>query len=106
MAKFFGKVGYIQTMETSPGIWEEVELDEPRSYYGDILNDSRRWGSMDKMNSDFKVSNRLSILADPFAFENLNAMKWVEFMGSKWRIDSIEVAYPRIIVSLGDVYNG
>lgn len=105
MAKFYGRIGYLQTIETAPGVWEEVEDDAPHYYYGDILNDNRRWRSGDKINDDFTVSNRVSVLADPFAFEHLNAMKWIEFMGSKWKIESVEIAYPRIVINMGDVYN-
>lgn len=105
MAKFYGRIGYLQTVETSPGVWQEVEDGDPHYYYGDILNDNRRWRSGDKVNDNFTVSNRISVLADPFAFEHLNAMKWIEFMGSKWKIESVEVTYPRIVINLGDVYN-
>lgn len=95
----------MQTVQTSPGIWEEVE-DQNHIYQGDVLTDTRRWQSGDKVNSDFSVTNRVSILADPFAFDNLDAMKWIEFMGSKWAISSVEVSYPRLVISLGGVYNG
>ena len=104
MAKYCGSVGYIETIETSPGIWEDKDI-APRQYYGDILSNVRRWGDDSKVNSDLTVNNRISILADPFAFENIQAMRWIEFMGSKWSIASVEVMYPRLIISLGGVYN-
>lgn len=105
MAKFYGRIGYLKTIETSPGIWEEVEDTEPHYYYGDVINDTRRWHSGDKVNDNISPSNRISVLADPFAFDNIDAMKWIDFMGSKWKIDSVEVSYPRIVISLGDVYH-
>lgn len=105
MAKYYGKIGYICTEETSPGIWTEREI-EPKFYYGDILSDVRRWDTSDQVNDNLRISNRISILADPFAFENVEAMKWIEYMGAKWKISSVEVSYPRLVLTLGDVYNG
>lgn len=105
MAKFYGKIGYVVTEETSPGIWSERELD-PKDYYGDILTNVRRWESTRNINDNLSIGNRISILADPFAFENIQAMKWIEFMGAKWKISSVDVEYPRLIITMGDVYNG
>ena len=105
MAKFYGKIGYVVTEETSPGIWSERELD-PKNYYGDILTNVRRWESTRNINDNLSIGNRISILADPFAFENIQAMKWIEFMGAKWKISSVDVEYPRLIITMGDVYNG
>ena len=104
MAKFYGKVGFVQTVETSPGIWEPVTT--PRTYYGDITRNQRRWQSRSEVNEDLNVSNEISILADPFAYENVNAIKWVEFMGSKWLVNWVDIDYPRIKMTLGGVYNG
>ena len=105
MAKFYGKIGYVVTEETSPGIWSERELD-PKNYYGDILTNVRRWEPTRNINDNLSIGNRISILADPFAFENIQAMKWIEFMGAKWKISSVDVEYPRLIITMGDVYNG
>jgi len=105
MAKFYGKIGYVVTEETSPGVWSERELD-PINYYGDILSNVRRWNSSGDVNDNLSVDNRISILADPFAFENVQAMKWIEFMNAKWKISSVDIEYPRIIITLGDIYNG
>lgn len=105
MAKYYGRIGYICTEETSPGIWVEHEI-EPRYYYGDILSNVRRWDTVDKVNDNLRVSNRISVLGDPFAFANIEAMKWIEYMDAKWKISSVEIAYPRLVIMLGDVYNG
>lgn len=58
------------------------------------------------MNDDINVSNEISILADPYANQNFHAMRYVEFMGAKWKISGVEVQYPRLILSVGGVYNG
>lgn len=105
MAKFSGLIGYVQTQETSPDIWETVETT--RKYRGDLVRSQRRWESPeDHPNEDLNVSNEISIVADKFAYENLNAIKWVEVYGAKWKVNSITLNYPRINLTLGGVYNG
>lgn len=104
MARFSGKIGYVHQVESVPGVWEDVV--EERTYYGDVLRNSRRLQSGSNLNDDIEISNRVSIIADPFANENFHAMRYVIFMGSKWKITDIEVEYPRLILSLGGLWNG
>ena len=104
MGKWFGKIGYPVTEETTPGVW--VEQITERTYYGDIIRNTRRLQTSDKLNDDINVSNEISIVADPFARENFHAMRYIEFMGTRWKVSSVEVQYPRLILSLGGVYNG
>lgn len=106
MAKFYGKVGYAETVETpvGSGIWKETIVERP--YYGDLIRNNRRLQFANQVNDDINVSNEISILADPYANQNFHAMRYVEFMGAKWKISSVEVQYPRLILSVGGVYNG
>lgn len=104
MAKWFGKIGYAMTSETRPGVWTEEIVE--REYYGDFIRNSRRLQTAsDKVNDDVNISNELSIVADPYANENFHAMRYAEFMGSKWKITDVEVQYPRLTLTLGGVYN-
>lgn len=103
MAKFFGKIGYMVTQSTVPGIWSEVITE--REYFGDLIRNASRYQSSDDLNDDINISNEISILADPFAYENFHAMRYVEFMGAKWKISNVEVQYPRLILTVGGVYN-
>ena len=104
MAKFYGMIGYVVTKETEPGIYEEVVVEN--AYYGDVLKDSRRLQDRAKVNDDITISNRISIIADPFANNHFHSMRYVEMMGTKWKITDVEVAFPRLILSIGGVYNG
>ena len=104
MGKWFGKIGYAVTEETTPGGW--VEQITERTYYGDSIRNTRRLQTSDKLNDDINVSNEISIVADPFARDNFHAMRYIEFMGTRWKVSSVEVQYPRLILSLGGVYNG
>lgn len=104
MAKWFGIVGYGITVETKPGVWTEKIVE--RSYYGDLIRNSRRLqSSSEKVNDDLNISNQLSIVSDPYAYENFHSMRYVKFMGAKWKITDVEVQYPRLTLTLGGVYN-
>lgn len=104
MAKFCGVIGFAEKVETSPGVWEE-EIT-PRLYYGDLSRNTRRLQSTDQLNDDINIANEVSILADPYANENFHSMRYVEFMGAKWKVSNVEVQYPRLILTLGGVWNG
>lgn len=103
MAKYCGKIGYGMTVEKTPGVFV-LEVTE-RTYYGDVIDDTRKWEKGEDINDDFNITNKISILADSFAYENLNAIRYAEFMGIKWKVKSAGVSYPRLILSLGGVYN-
>ena len=105
MAKWFGIVGYIETVETTPGVWTE-QITE-REYFGDVISNNTRWSATsDSTNDDLNVNHRISIVADPFAYEQTHALKYLEFMGAKWKITSVEVQRPRLLLTIGGVYNG
>lgn len=104
MAKWFGKIGYAVMSETRPGIWEEVIVE--RNYYGDMTRNSRRLQAASQVNDDININNELSIISDPYAMNSFHAMRYAEFMGTKWKITNVEVQYPRLILSLGGLYNG
>ena len=103
MAKFYGPIGYAQTVEIKPGVWKE-QLTE-KLYYGELTRNTRKLQTSDKLNDDINIANELSIVSDPFANENIYSMRYVEFMGAKWKITDVEVQYPRLILSIGGVYN-
>ena len=104
MAKFYGAIGYVETVETSPGIWEEQIME--RNYYGELSRNTRRLESSGNVNDNINISNEFSIVADPYANHNFHSMRYIEFMGAKWKITNVEVQYPRLILTLGGIYNG
>ena len=102
MAKWYGEIGFAETVETKPGVW--VEQITKRNYYGDTIRNSRRLQSANQLNDNINISNEISILADPYANEHFHSMRYVEFMGAKWKVNSVEVKYPRLILSVGGLY--
>ena len=104
MAKFYGVIGYVNTVETEPGVWEEQLVE--RSYYGDLVRNTSKFQTSGGVNDDINISNEISIVADPYAIQNFSSMRYVEFMGSNLKITNVEVRYPRLVLSVGGVYNG
>ncbi len=103
MAKFYGPVGYAATIETAPGVWEEQMIEH--AYYGDLIRNTRQLQSGDMLNDNINVANEISIVADPFARQNFQNMRYVVFMGSKWKVSKVEVNYPRLILTIGGLYH-
>ena len=105
MAKYYGAIGYAEQIEIRPGVYND-QITE-RMYYGDLIrNTSRRLESSGNLNDDINISNEISIVADQFAYQNFHLMKYIVFMGTKWKISNIEVQHPRLILTTGGLYNG
>lgn len=104
MAKFYGVIGYAVTEMTEQGIYEERIVET--EYVGDVIRNTRRLREASKINDDINISNQISIIADPYASNNFHTMRYVTFMGAKWKISEVEVQYPRLILTLGGLYNG
>ena len=103
MARFYGIVGYSKSEETRPGIWEEVIFERP--YKGDIYRQNRRLESSGDINMGIVINNEISLIADVYANENFQYIKYVNVNNSKWTVTNAEVRYPRLILTLGGVYN-
>ena len=104
MGKWAGKIGFAVPKEMTPGVWKDEIVQ--RTYYGDMIRNTRRLQSSGNLNDNLVITNELSIIADPYANENFHAIRYAEFMGTKWKINSVQVQFPRLILELGEVYNG
>lgn len=104
MNKWYGKVGYIETTEIEPGTWDEQET--VREYYGEWVKKSSKFVVSGDANDNRDVSAELSIVADSYADLHFYSIRYVEFGGVKWKVNTIEPRRPRLILSLGGVYNG
>ena len=103
MAKFYGKIGYADTKETAPGVW--VEQITERNYYGELVRNTRRLESSGNLNDNINIANEISIVADPYANSHFHEMRYAEFQGARWKVSNVEVKYPRLILTLGGLYN-
>lgn len=107
MAKFYGIIGFVKTEEDPDnlGVWEEKTVE--KHYSGNLIRNMRRTQTTpNTVNDNITISNEISIVADPYANQNMYAMRYVVFNGIKWKIESVDVEYPRLKLSIGGVYNG
>ena len=104
MAKYYGQIGFAESVESSPGV--HVDKIVERNYYGELVRNSRRLQSANQLNDNINISNEISIVADPYADKNFHMMRYIEFMGTKWKISNVEVQPPRLILTVGGVWNG
>lgn len=104
MARYFGKVGYLISTETSPGIWEPTIVE--KSVYGTIVRDNvNNLRAENQVNDNVKINNQISIVMDPFVMKNFSSMIYITYADIKWRIVTVEVKYPELLISMGEVYN-
>lgn len=108
MARFCGKIGFASTEEVDPigrpGVFEDVVHE--KTYYGDVLQNTRKWEKTDDVNDNLNISNKFSIIADKFAVENFQYIKYVNYFGANWKVTTVDIQYPRLILSVGGLYNG
>lgn len=105
MSKYFGMIGFAgEQVETVPGVWDDVIVERP--YYGDVTRNTRRLQPGEHVNDTVTISNEISIVSDPYALQNFHSMRYISWMGVLWKVTSVEVQYPRLILSIGDEYHG
>ena len=106
MARWCGKIGFAITEEVKPGVWKEVIQTGPQPYYGDLIRDTRKYLTSSTLNDNLDIGNQISILADAFAYNHFHTMRYVELYGARWKVTNVEVQRPRLILTIGGVYNG
>jgi len=104
MARFHGYIGFTQTVETAPGVFTE-QITE-REYTGEFLRATQNLVQSERLNDDLTLSTRISIVSDPFATANLSTIRYAKWSGVAWKVKSIETQRPRLVLTLGEVYNG
>lgn len=105
MTKYSGLVGYVTQEETSPGIWSSVVIE--KKMRGDVLRLSNSFNQEpNQVNDNVVIQQRISVVADPYSYANFTSLKYVIYLGVKWKVTGIESQRPRLILTLGDVWNG
>ncbi|MBO7453574.1 MAG: hypothetical protein J6U54_24835 [Clostridiales bacterium] len=100
--KVYVTVGFTVSKETRPGVWQQDITD--RKYYGELSKQVNKWRTGDGVNQDADFSSQLSIVSDPFAVNNFHSIKYVEYLGVKWKVSAVEIMRPRLILTLGGEY--
>lgn len=106
MARFYGPIGFAVSCETPPGsgVWEDFVVE--KNYRGDVVRNMKRWDNGEHLNSNLNISNSISIVSDPYISAKIYAIKYVKWLDEYWTVTSVEVQQPRLILSIGGVYNG
>jgi hypothetical protein len=104
MARFYGRIGYGESLETAPGVWVDQIVEH--SYFGDVIRNARNLQPGENLNEDLSVQNSISIVADAYANDHFFAIRYIEWAGTLWTVSTVEVQSPRLILRLGEVYNG
>lgn len=102
--RFHGVVGYGDTVETAPGVHTDSIVE--MSYFGDVVRAARQLSDGENLNKDLSVQNSISIVADAYANEHFFAIRYVMWNGVRWTVSRVEVQPPRLLLTLGGVYNG
>lgn len=103
MARYTGIVGYVTEEETKPGVWSKVSRE--RRMHGTVLREAIVFQGAERFNKNITMQNRISLIGDTFSFDNFYNMQWITYMGTKWEINLIDIAKPRIIITLGGRWN-
>lgn len=103
MARFRGVVGFGKDEETSPDVFKTVITEKTLS--GTIEQDTRRL-SGNGPNQNLSLENVFSLVGTAYAFANFTAIRYIEWAGSLWCVTSVRVERPRLILRIGEVYNG
>ena len=105
MSKFYGAIGFSTSMvETSPGVWEDRVIE--KRYYGDMVKKARKWSAGEGINDNLSISNTLEIVADEYIIDHLANVRYVCWLGTKWKVTDVSFEFPRMTLSLGEKYNG
>lgn len=101
--RYYGNIGYSITEEVSQGVWEPALIERP--YYGDVTRNTRRFPVGQSIVDDVQISNEISVVADPFAYENVNNIRYIRWYGAKWKIESVSIQRPRLVLTIGGLWN-
>ena len=104
MAKFYGVIGYIEDRETVVDVHVSVPIE--KTCKGDLIKNYRKLTDGADINDNVVISNSISVIADPYAINHMHAIRYVKWRGTAWKVTTVDVQYPRLILSLGGVYNG
>lgn len=104
MGRIFCKIGFGEKeVETSPGVIEVIEVE--KDYYAELFTNNYGWDRNETLNDNISFNNRLSFIADNFALQNFQDIRYIIYLNTKWKVEKVEISRPRITVSFRGVYN-
>ncbi len=100
--KWYGEIAFSNQQETEPGVWEDVPI--VRDYFGELIKNYRRDNVGSNSNADITLSNQLSVVVDPFLLNSFHEILYVTYNGVKWRVNSVDIQYPKMTLDFGGLY--
>jgi hypothetical protein len=106
VTRFAGVVGYGESQEVPPesGDWKDVITE--RQYFGRVITNSRRIQAEGQVNFDLSLQNSIEIVADAYARDNMEKLRYVMWRGNRWTVDEITDQHPRLRLRMGELYTG
>lgn len=104
MAKYKGIIGFVSNEEIEPGITEDVVTE--KKYRGDILKNNQRFNVGTTTSGELKITNQFSIVGNSYAFDHVSDIRYLEWRGNRWVVDTVDIEYPRLVMTIGGLYNG
>ena len=102
-SRWHGKIGFGVTKEIGKGIWKPTI--EEHEYYGNIISVRKTAESQPYSTNDaLRINSKISIIDDGFISVNCATIRYVEFMGALWKVAEVTPEYPRLVLTLGGVY--
>ena len=102
--RYSGKIGIAVQTETAPGVWEDVITE--RDYLGNVENRTEVLELGDSVLPEYRTTTSISVLSDGVLKENYSDIRYVTNGGVKWTIASAVLQWPRLVLYIGEVYNG
>lgn len=103
--KFYGYIGFAVTVDDGDGVWRPTITD--KKYSGDVLRLIRNKDSGEHINDGLRLNSQFSILMDPWFQDHFSSVKYIEYLGTKWVVESADPTnYPRVLITPGGIYHG
>lgn len=102
--KYCDNIGFSDKVEVRPTIWEDSNVE--KKYFGDVISLGQDYNKTENVNDDVIISAQISIISDDYINHSISKIKYVTLMGSKWKVKNIKPVFPRLIITLGGIYNG
>lgn len=102
--RYSGKFGFAESTETAPGVMEDVITE--RDYIGDVVQRTETLSVNDSVLPQYRTTTSVSVLSDGVLAETYKNLRYISYMGSNWSVSSAVFQFPRLVVYIGDIYNG
>lgn len=100
---WYGQIAFSHQTKDETGVVDDHPI--LKNYYGQVIRNSKR-DQLQNINPNLSITNQISVIADPFLETSFHDILYVTFMGSKWRVSSVEVQpnNPRLTINISELY--